>query len=313
MFTIIITDANCDGFAGTIYKLVNANLEKTSLEQSIINVLRTELSLDSAMQYCLIPLKLTGGIFTEVEKRQSSTYRERLAMLRILDEFHQYIDTPCIMISDNQNCRLTWKNVDEFLTHAGELNRGSLFTSWIRFISLVHKIIWVPRNSSEITLVDDLARAITKRQPTKVLNVNSIDSRQADNNEAHVNDQNGDSQSEPHESIEMMQRLPHVSLPVREALQRAYMSDTTTYMNIRMSEVYGYLVHGTKVSDRVKHLASRFVVKDDLVYHIRTVGTPQIYVPTGGSVQLHELEHTGFAGRVTEFANSREKDVLLCD
>ena len=304
LFSVIVTDANFGGFAGTIYKLVSSKHENNSVEQSIINVLKDELKLSSDLNYCLVPLKLTGGTFTDVEKRQSSTYRERLAMLRVLEEFYQYVDTPCVMISDNQNCKLTWKNVDEFLTHAGELNKGSLFISWIRFISLVSHIIWVPRNTSEVALVDELARAISKSPsqnnvPCNKLNKVPIDKPDPVSGNLNAADVLSDSPDSSSDFSNIPTPLPihNFRLPIlfdrfRNDIIESYSRDTTSYLDVKMAEIYEHLSHGTAQNQKIVNLSRRFVLHDNILYHVNFNGISKVFVPDGGKILIKTGDET---------------------
>jgi len=296
-YNIIITDANATGHCGILFKLCqmdqsHQSAEMTAYCQEIVK----QLGLSDSSHYGMFPIRVIGSAFNASIQRQSSTYRERLSQLLALDDLYPYLDAPTILVTDNQNCRKFWHNIDEYLQHVCEVVGGSLFIAWVRFCSTIQRVIWIPRGSECVSLCDTFARTIARDPindastvPMNSVMVSDDVSNQVDDDtsviDAPVDCANPDAQttinSDPHSSS------LQYPLPIRRAIMEAYINDTSTYLGVSMFKIYNTVVHGTKYDQRTDRLAARFYMDQGLLYHIRQHGSAQVYVPTGGNMSLH--------------------------
>ena len=305
LYTVVVTDANCAGYSAILYRLCRSsgNIQNTN---DIIPILIRELNLESNSRLTLIPLRVIGQSFSKTEQKQSSTYRERLAQLYAIDSFYSLIDTPCIMVSDNQNTGRVWNNVDEYLTHGEEssLNKGSLFTSWVRFIATVHKIVWVPRNSDIVSLCDEMARAIPRLSPNPSFVSKPAKSQPNSISDVHSNSAIVDSAqtaySDDGTDQEIPSKIPRIASQFRIPIMEGYSVDTTTYCNVKMASIHTLLTHAVHCDVKTTNLSRRFFLKDDILYHVNFNGDAKIYIPncdissngsSEGSIRGHILSH----------------------
>ena len=85
-----------------------------------------------------IPVRIVGGRFTLTQQKQSSTYRERGAMILSVYELQADLAGPVIVACDNQNCSKTWHDVDEMFT-------GEWARKYTIFEELHHCVVWIPK------------------------------------------------------------------------------------------------------------------------------------------------------------------------
>ena len=272
LYSVICTDANVDSYAGILFRLclVDQSSTEDHVSSDFIKALKeSQVPLDyDHRRLILIPVRITGGRFSVSEQKQSSTYRERVSQLLCVDEFHSMLQGEVIVVCDNQNVSKRWHNIDETLSYGGNLVR------WMRFTACVHHIVWVPREI--VDFVDYLARCIAPPKPAVKNLQHSVDVSSAP--EPAVPPQ-----------VDGIVQIPELVLPLRKAIQDCYLEDTTMYLNVRMADIYEFLIHGNlQCNQQTRRLAVRFFIRNGLLYHSRVVGSPQIYVPGGGSVSVNE-------------------------
>ena len=276
LYSLICTDANLDSYSGILFRLCitqqDAADEHVPEIKALLEALKSQIPLNVDLRkLVLIPVRIMGGEFTTSEQKQSSTYRERVCQLRALDSFYNLLYGTVVMVSDNQNVGRTWHSIDETLSY------GSNLVPWERFIATVEHTVWVPRNDSIVSLADFLARSIAPRKPEPIAATVS-----------HLQHAIRDAPDGPADNNGPAPRLPQLVLPIREVLQNAYLDDSSSYLNVKMTAIYNYLAHGTRGGNNTEHLAARFLYVNGLLYHVRVSGEPQIYVPSGGTLELHD-------------------------
>ena len=149
----------------------------------------------------LLPVRICGNRFNGNACKQSSTFRERVAILETISECHCLLEGPVIVISDNRNCVLEWHDVDSLT--------GSLIRKWSCYCETVSAVVWMPR-SSYPSLADYLARAIASDLPeTQML-------------AAEVNEREG----------------AEASMSLRDDIVKRYDCDRTQLNNVRISVIY---------------------------------------------------------------------------
>ena len=274
ILTIIVTDANADSYAGILFRLCRVQTKVNDDEmpeiRSLLEAIKNQISFDADVsELLLLPVRIIGGEFTQSEMKQSSTYRERLCQMRCVDQFYTIIYGRCILVSDNQNTGRNWHHLDETLTY------GSNLVPWMKLQSCVSDTIWVPRGNSIVTLADFIARSIAPHRPESI----AVPL-------AHFGVSEGSIPSSLSLPSSLNPRLPKFPISIKRELTRCYVDDKSTYLRTKLSDIYVHLVHNTPVDSRTSNLARRFIVVEDVLYHIGMLGSLHIYVPTGGNIEL---------------------------
>ncbi len=276
--SVVVTDANANSYCGMLIRVclnTKSSPKKQLREfQPLLTLVCRELKLDvDPDNLVVIPMRICGGTFSPGEQKQSSTYRERLCQLRCVDQFYTLVAGRCLVMSDNQNVGRTWHNLDETLSY------GSNLVPWQRFIAIVHSTLWVPRDDPLMSLVDYAARLLDPTFQSSQKAQAKLLSARVDPADLVPVAPNGP-RSRP-------VTVPILALPLREAIIDSYLQDTSTYLNVPMINIYHHLVHGTHSEPKTTNLSARFVYQDGLILHIRQRGGVQIYIPSGGVVDLH--------------------------
>ena len=278
--SLLITDANVDGYCGILFRVVPGRNEEYPELSTLFESLHDQLpDVFPHADLTLIPVRITGGQFTQSEKKQSSTFRERVCQLRCVDTFYSLFSGPVVVVSDNQNVGRTWHDLDETLSY------GANLVPWQRYIAVVSHIVWIPRTESLLSFVDFLARLF----PASGAIHNCAITSDSDPSQCFklVNN-NPDTSLCSHDprvsSVISDMSLPQPLFNHKQALIDLYSTDTSKYMSVSMNLIYEYVTHGGSASVSVQRLASRFVLHEGLLFHIRSTGDIQFYIPVGGNL-----------------------------
>ncbi|KAF4646669.1 hypothetical protein FOL47_005828, partial [Perkinsus chesapeaki] len=101
----------------------------------------------------VLPMKMFGGRFSKLDSTLSSTTRERMALLLLLEAAKTLLMPPVYSVTDNINCTKEWRSFDH-------LNYGSWHARYMIFQSYVDGVLWVPRDHPLPSLCDIMARFI---------------------------------------------------------------------------------------------------------------------------------------------------------
>jgi hypothetical protein len=137
--TLVVTDANRDSYAGAIFRVTRSVQTDTLVSSEISDVFGDNISLKL--------IGIVGANFAATHIQRSSTFRERFAMLTVASDNISLLAGKVVCATDNQNCKKEWHDTEH-------LPVRELLT----FHSHVHAIIWIPRNSLIMRLVDGFAR-----------------------------------------------------------------------------------------------------------------------------------------------------------
>ena len=159
--SLLVCDANCDSWSSISLSLSYS--PETSTDPIPFNwsnltskILNEFPSFDQNQNYSFLPLRFDAGKFTSRERTQrSSTYRERVAILRALELSDAFLKSPVIVVTDNENVTKTWRDVEQTLT-------ASDFSNFERFQERVTKIIHLKRLHPAVSIVDSIARNFAK-------------------------------------------------------------------------------------------------------------------------------------------------------
>jgi hypothetical protein len=155
--TLIISDANKDSWASIVLKVIRNDYcpQKTNLfSQADFGDLLSQVSSKLGIEYensCIVPVRICGDRFPSSMRKQSSTFRERSAVLLTLGECRSLLEGPVIVVTDNRNCQLEWHNIETL--------GASLIQLWQLYCEVVISTIWLPRDSYP-SLADFVARFI---------------------------------------------------------------------------------------------------------------------------------------------------------
>ncbi|KAF4752581.1 hypothetical protein FOZ63_033765, partial [Perkinsus olseni] len=159
MASIVAADANKAGWGGALYYLISVPKHEADsfpdlpeMENLINAAVESDLPLNPRTDegYRLVPVCYDGGAFSKQDQDRSSTFRERKAQLLAVSRFMPMLTAPCIVASDNKNCKAHWHTVDDHVEREGD------YRMWLAFQRTVASTIWVPRET--MRLVDAIAR-----------------------------------------------------------------------------------------------------------------------------------------------------------
>ena len=284
--TLVICDANQDGYSGILYRLVRSERDVVAPSEitEFLTSIRAQMSdiLGDVKEdrLMLVPVKFCGNSFDSSVRKQSSTYRERVAQLFCVEAFRGFLYGPIVIITDNRNCGRNWHSIDEMFSFGGTLNL------WLNFVACVQKIIWVSRNSPLLSLVDHLARLLSVRSPiaqqttptvtppTPAVNLKVMEVVATDIPDSPDGATMGvGNEFSPN-------RFPKPTPSLAMEIKEGYLTDSETkYQGILLKDIYLHLQHDNSESQAVKNLSRRFFLHDGILYHCRVVGSPQICVP----------------------------------
>lgn len=137
VFSVLITDANQDSWNSFLIKIVASQGEEASKEPSIIDSLIKQLQeYTGYKKFEVFPVRMFSNKFTKTTRNQSSTYRERIAILEAVSEAQALLKGRTFVVSDNRNCHLKWHDIEIF---------GSMLTKVPLFRETITDIIWMDR------------------------------------------------------------------------------------------------------------------------------------------------------------------------
>jgi hypothetical protein len=158
---VLVCDANSESWSSIslgLFVTDNPIVDPLPFNWStlISKILTKFPQLSTETHYSLLPIRFDAGKFSASERIQrSSTYRERVAILRALALSSQSLSSPLIVVTDNENVTKTWRDIEQTLTAAD-------FTNFERFQEMVDSIIHLKRLHPSISIVDSIARNFIK-------------------------------------------------------------------------------------------------------------------------------------------------------
>ncbi|KAF4721444.1 hypothetical protein FOZ62_002695, partial [Perkinsus olseni] len=174
--TIVCTDANLTSWSGIVLRVeacdehestggpsdrLGQDLEPdNSLYEAMGEVIVSLKSLPEfeGKNLRLVPVRVTGGVWTIGESRQSSTWRERAAQLLCIEEARVHLTSPTVIVSDNQNVGKQWHEVEDVF--------GGKWASMVElYMRTVTHRLWVRRDGLP-ALADAFARFFVSASPT---------------------------------------------------------------------------------------------------------------------------------------------------
>ena len=270
--TILIIDANSESWGSCLLKAVES--ESNDPVDEDMKELYSVLNL--GLPFELIPVGLHGQMFSRTQRRMSSTYRERSAILQAVDYLYTQIESGLYVVCDNRNVSLHWND---------ELFSGREITMYHRALNVINRFIWIRRNGVP-RFADWLARAVARGHDSKdsesdMPSLIAIDA--SDNNVTDIRSPTPD----PADEREGEDELQNMGLSERLKfdLIRGYRNDlTSVYHQIPLNLIYKFLsgkqgdLTPDEMKPKVELVAKRFVLDDDLL-KFRAVDGLKIVVP----------------------------------
>ena len=250
--TIIISDANQDSWSSIILKLIRSNVPHNDEFDELRTVIATELKTDCSCSI-IIPVRICGSRFGSTTRKQSSTYRERVAVLSTLEEAKSLLEGEVVVVTDNRNCRLQWHDVETL--------GARLSTLWSLYCQTVSCTIWLPRESYP-SLADLVARLLAVDKGVLETDM----STQVQLNSAHA------------ESVE--------SPSLQSDIINAYAVDDTEYFDLKMRDIINFKLvqNGSRqgnlnVDEKVKKAANHFELDAHNVLWYKSAKRVRLYIP----------------------------------
>ncbi|KAF4693478.1 hypothetical protein FOZ60_010895 [Perkinsus olseni] len=170
--TLLATDANVDNWAGvaiSVIQVPNSFLKEANvpvlgtLFKDLVDLCRRENIVVDREDYeilCL-PAAFDGGSFhsnsfpgSALALTRSSTFRERAAQILFANRNSRVLAGLVYGVTDNVNTIREWQSaITDFC--------GAWHSLYSNYISTVEKILWLPRTSPTVALIDALARECT--------------------------------------------------------------------------------------------------------------------------------------------------------
>ena len=145
--TLIVTDANRDSYSGIIFRVVACSPDRSSLDANTLKLIQEAFDYTDEVNLELIGLE--GDIFCDNVIARSSTFRERLAILKTISKNIHLLSGLVVCATDNKNSTKHWTDLECLPT-----------TDLICFMSHCHKVIWLPREHLLTQIVDNCARTL---------------------------------------------------------------------------------------------------------------------------------------------------------
>jgi hypothetical protein len=168
-YSVIVCDANQESWAGMLIKIVAERIEQSSSGQlqgadagvfePLIEILKTRSGSEF---FSIYPVRLFGAKFSKTTTRQSSTYRERAAMLECVYESYPLLEGEILAVCDNKNCQQQWHDIECF---------GALLGKFARFQEVVSEILWISRD--ELPSIPDMVARMVNVDLPPVIQVNA--------------------------------------------------------------------------------------------------------------------------------------------
>jgi transposase InsO family protein len=146
--TVLLVDANQNSWAGCILRVMKNGPD--SVPMGIREVLETNvdklgLTQEEVKTAWLAPVRNDGMRWSPTERAKSSTWRERIGLLKLVERNKEVIGGDIVIITDNENVQKTWRQVEsvpaalipgfERLTawqpHIIHLKRGKELMQWV--------------------------------------------------------------------------------------------------------------------------------------------------------------------------------------
>ena len=279
--SLIVVDANSTAWSAVLLRVVRSSGSdidsNVSPEMTLVVAEITKLLLlDFPIQ--VLPIQFAGTTFSVSVNRQSSTYRERLSQLLAVDKFVSFLVGPVYVVTDNSNCTKNWHHLDESLQYGGTMSQ------WVRFVSTVHTTLWLRRNSLSMSLVDYIARIIYSESTPKPIKTPSTAPSSVCLVAAVSMDIDNDPLDTPtksyaHNSVRNPRRLFRPCEALVTLFINNFASDPSIYKGSKLLDIRSHLDHG--IDNGSSNISRRFFVENNLLYHARVIGNPQVYVPLG--------------------------------
>ncbi|KAF4649376.1 hypothetical protein FOL47_002148, partial [Perkinsus chesapeaki] len=155
--TLLISDGNQHSWSGIVLRVVAQDTTLDHDHPLLLGSPSLNELLGTDRHLSVLPVKVFGGRFSKLQSTLSSTTRERMALLLLLEAAKTLLLPPVYSISDNANCTKEWCNFDQ-------LNYGSWHSRYMIFQSYVDGVLWVPRDHPLPSLCDTMARCIEERE-----------------------------------------------------------------------------------------------------------------------------------------------------
>jgi hypothetical protein len=186
--TLIVTDANRDSYSGIIFRVVACSPDQSSLDDNTLKLIQEAFEYTDEVSLELIGLE--GDIFSDNVIARSSTFRERLAILKTISKNIHLLSGLVVCATDNKNSTKHWTDLECLPT-----------TDLICFMSHCHKVIWLPREHLLTQIVDNCARTLVSPVQIKTMHTEDVDQDQRECDVAISTTATAQSQQENHQSI----------------------------------------------------------------------------------------------------------------
>ena len=278
---VLVGDANSEAWGAILFKVIDDpdnkfkhmlnNLDTASgmdhWRKCASDLHQALLASDLPQSFSIIPVKLIGGIFTERQRRASSTHRERMAQLEAFSECRPLIDSPLIVVCDNLNCSLTWHCLDLFGARHLDLWEG------LQSVLDNPGHIWLPRDSLPC-YADCIARCISvSEKPAQTIPACTlaIASESIDNSSSDIDESNPVVQMSSHLRRDIIHGLRH--------------DTTSTYHGHAISDIYSHLQSTSSPNEAdafSRMVYHRFKIVDGLLWFKSVMGD-RCVVPNSAS------------------------------
>jgi hypothetical protein len=274
--SLLLADANADGWAGFLFKLVKLDGRGTREAplDDIFEPVRSLLEIESK-NGVFVPVRMYGGRFSKTVSKQSSTFRERVAQLLLLEESLELLQGKVISISDNKNVTQRWHDIEETFG-------GAMTNKWINFCQNVHETVWLPRDQLP-SLADVAARiiAIGESSSTDSTAETSTGVQKAP---GHLGGIPTDVNVPPVIEICSIANIPSLttSIVIAELIRGYELDEETKYFGIPLADIYR-----AKLRDDGACKATHFFELDsnNLLWFLNA-HAPRLYIPNVTSQQL---------------------------
>ncbi|EER17602.1 gag/pol/env polyprotein, putative [Perkinsus marinus ATCC 50983] len=157
--TLVVTDANADAYGGIILRIIKVGAGAEEFAAATKTVLKhvpdlgVHLDEDTNL-LAVVPIKTCGARWSRVESSRSSTWRERAALLNVVQSCQALLFGKCIAIIDNINAQRVWNELE------AEFSVGSYLSKWQIVQRHIHSFAWAPRETLP-AIADAIARSIS--------------------------------------------------------------------------------------------------------------------------------------------------------
>ncbi|KAF4753085.1 hypothetical protein FOZ63_009061, partial [Perkinsus olseni] len=170
--TLLVTDANVDNWAGvaiSVIQVPNNFLREANVPvlgpffKDLVDLCRREnIVVDrEGYEILCLPAAFDGGSFhsnsfpgSALALTRSSTFRERAAQILFTNRNSGVLAGLVYGVTDNVNTTREWQSaITDFC--------GAWHSLYSNYISTVEKVLWLPRTSPTVALIDALARECT--------------------------------------------------------------------------------------------------------------------------------------------------------